>query len=585
MPEKSDFNNLSEKEQLERIRHSAAHIMADAVLFIFPDAKIAIGPSIDNGFYYDFDLPVSITPELLEKIEKKTKELIKAKLKFEKKIVTKEQARQIFKDQKYKLELIEELPENEEISTYTCGSFTDLCRGPHVESSAFIKANAVKLLSTAGAYWRGDEKNPMLQRIYGTAWKDRADLDAHLKKLKEIKERDHRVLGKSLDLFSLHPEAGAGLVYWTARGSRIRNQIEMFWKQAHYENGYELLYTPHVGKSWLWETSGHLGFYDENMYSPMQIDDENYYIKPMNCPFHILLYNDKGRSYRELPMRLAEMGTVYRYERSGVLHGLLRVRGFTQDDAHIICTPEQIEDEIIRVLKFSLYMWESFGFKDIKAYLATRPEKSVGEKEQWDKAALSLEKALESEKIPYEIDEGGGAFYGPKIDLKICDAIGREWQMTTIQFDFNLPERFDMSYIGPDGKKHRPYMVHRALLGSLERFFGVLIEHYKGAFPVWLMPEQAMVIPVGPENIEYSRTVFENLQRMGIRTVLNDKDDPLSPRVKEAQNLKIPYVFIIGHAEQEKGTVSLRLRHNKKLNDVDLDEAINMVLINIKNKD
>jgi threonyl-tRNA synthetase len=284
-------------------------------------------------------------------------------------------------------------------------------------------------------------------------------------------------------------------------------------------------------------------------------------------------------------MRLAEMGTVYRYERSGVLHGLLRVRGFTQDDAHIICTPEQIEDEIIRVLKFSLYMWESFGFKDIKAYLATRPEKSVGEKEQWDKAALSLEKALESEKIPYEIDEGGGAFYGPKIDLKICDAIGREWQMTTIQFDFNLPERFDMSYIGPDGKKHRPYMVHRALLGSLERFFGVLIEHYKGAFPVWLMPEQAMVIPVGPENIEYSRTVFENLQRMGIRTVLNDKDDPLSPRVKEAQNLKIPYVFIIGHAEQEKGTVSLRLRHNKKLNDVDLDEAINMVLINIKNKD
>lgn len=584
MSEPVDFSKLSEQEQMARIRHSAAHIMAEAVLQIYPDAKIAIGPAIENGFYYDFDLPESITPEVLDKIEKKTKDIIKAKVKFIKNVVTKDEAREIFKDQPYKLELIEELPEEEEISTYTCGSFVDLCRGPHVNNSKQIKANAVKLLSTAGAYWRGDEKRPMLQRIYGTAWKNRNELDAHLKMLKEIKERDHRVLGKDLDLFSLQPQAGAGLVYWHPRGARIRSEIESFWKAAHYDNGYELLYSPHVGKSWLWETSGHLGFYDENMYSPMKIDDENYYIKPMNCPFHILTYNNKGRSYRELPFRVAEMGTVYRYERSGVLHGLLRVRGFTQDDAHIICTPEQVEEEIIRVLKFSLYMWKSFGFKDVKAYLATRPEKSVGEQERWDQATKSLKSALEDEGMEYELDDGGGAFYGPKIDLKISDALGREWQMTTIQFDFNLPERFDMNYIGTDGQKHRPYMIHRALLGSLERFFGVLIEHYKGAFPVWLMPEQAMVIPVGKENHEYAAKIYDELKKKGFRVVFNDKDEPLSPRVKEAQNLKIPYVFILGHTEQEENTVSLRLRGNKKENGISIEDAIAMIVNDIDNK-
>lgn len=570
--------------RLDTVRHSTAHVMAAAVLEMFPEARIAIGPSIEEGFYYDFDLPRNLTPEDLKIIEDRMKDLIKQKLKFEREVVSRARALEIFSDQPYKTELISELPEDEEISTYTCGPFTDLCRGPHVQTTGQIKANAIKLLSIAGAYWRGDEKRPMLQRIYGTAWENMNDLSAYLKRLEEIKARDHRNLGRDLDLYSVHPEAGAGLVYWHPRGARVRHLVEEFWKKAHYDNGYELINTPHIGRAWLWETSGHLGFYNENMYSPIDIEGEQFYIKPMNCPFHIMIYKNSIRSYRELPIRYAELGTVYRYERSGVLHGLLRVRGFTQDDAHVICTPDQVEEEILKVLKFCMFMWDSFGFEQIKAYLATKPEKSVGTDEMWETAAQSLRSACDSMGMPYETDEGGGAFYGPKIDLKVRDALGREWQMSTIQFDFNLPERFDMSFVGADGRKHRPYMIHRALLGSLERFFGVLIEHYAGAFPTWLMPEQAAVIPVSAENLSYAEEILGSLRAMGIRASIDAREEPLGARIKSHQLLKVPFVFILGQKEAEAGTVSLRLRGNKQVNGISREEAFGMITQALESK-
>lgn len=488
--------------------------------------------------------------------------------------ISKEEGETLFQDQPYKLELLRDLPEGEEISIYKQNKFVDLCRGPHVESTKQLNPEAFKLLSVAGAYWRGKETNPMLQRIYGTAWSNPKELRVHLQHLEEIEKRDHRKLGKELDLFSTHEEAGPGLVYWHPMGGRVRQAIEDYWRKEHRKNGYELLFTPHVGKSWLWETSGHLDFYQEGMFSSMEVDENDYYVKPMNCPFHILIYNNDLRSYRDLPLRWAELGTVYRYERSGVLHGLLRVRGFTQDDAHIICTPTQIEEEILEVLRFSLRMWKAFGFSDSKAYLATKPEKSVGAEELWDQAGDSLKKAIEKEGLEYETDIGGGAFYGPKIDLKIKDALGREWQMTTIQFDFNLPERFDMTFVDSDGKEKRPYVVHRALLGSLERFFGVLVEHYGGAFPLWLAPVQGVIIPVAPPFNTYAQEITTLLQKEDFRVEADLSDQRMNAKIRQAQNRKIPYMFIIGEREEENRTVSIRPRKGKQQHGITLEELV-----------
>ena len=566
--------------------------MAQAVTTLFPGTKVAIGPSIENGFYYDFQFPAGtdnkppITAESLPAIEAEMKKLIDSRQDFIAVQVSREEALKRFADEPFKIELISDLSpkdisesepgdqdisENGPITIYENRDsegrllWFDLCRGPHVANSREIHSGAFKLMNIAGAYWRGDENRPMLTRIYGTAWENPKDLKAHLAFLEEVEKRDHRRLGKELDLFSVHEEAGAGLIYWHPAGGRIRVAIEDYWRKEHYRNGYEILYTPHIGKSWLWETSGHLGFYKSNMYSPMEIDNQDYIIKPMNCPFHIMIYNNSGRSYRELPLRWAELGTVYRYERSGVLHGLLRVRGFTQDDAHIICTPEQMEDEILEVLRFSLNIWHTFGFQDIKAYLATRPAESVGDPKQWDQALESLRKAINAEGLAYEIDEGGGAFYGPKIDLKIKDALGREWQMTTIQFDFNEPERFNMTYIDADGKQKRPYMVHRALLGSLERFFGVLIEHYGGAFPVWIAPEQIAVIPVAENFNDYVKKVTAELKALDLRVSAELDDSRLNAKIRDCQNRKIPYMLVAGERELNEGTVSIRLRDGRQL--------------------
>ncbi len=578
-------------EELYRIRHSAAHVMAQAVLEMFPEAKIAIGPPIENGFYYDFDLPRPLTPEDLEKIEARMREIIKGNHPFIRREVTPEEAREIFKDQPYKLELIEDilsrgtdeygnpLPEGERpvLTVYQHDTFVDLCRGPHVEHTGQIPVDAFKLLNVAGAYWRGDERRPMLQRIYGTAWKTAKDLRRYLNWLEEVKKRDHRRLGKDLDLFSIQPQLGAGLVLWHPKGGFIRHQIETFAREEHLKHGYQFVYTPHIGRSWLWETSGHLDFYKEYMYAPMEIDGQEYYIKPMNCPFHILIYKSRVRSYRELPLRFAEWGTVYRYERTGVLHGLMRVRGFTQDDAHIFCRPDQMPEEIDRVLQFSLHILRSFGFEEFEAYLSTKPEKAVGSDEMWQEAEAALEAALKRAGIPYEVDEGGGAFYGPKIDIKLKDALSRSWQCSTIQFDFNLPERFDLTYVGEDGREHRPYMIHRALLGSMERFFGVLIEHYGGAFPVWLMPTQVRVIPITDRHNAYAQNIVERLQEAGIRAEADLSDDRMNAKIRKAQLEKIPYMLIVGDAEVEKGTVSLRTRTGEKQNDIPLETFIERV--------
>jgi threonyl-tRNA synthetase len=570
----ADSKADAKEEKLHRIRHSMAHVMAEAVLQIFPEGKVAIGPAIENGFYYDFDLPRSLKEEDLEEITARMQEIIKKGLPFERQVISRDEALKRFADQPYKVELINELPEGEEISIYSQGGFTDLCRGPHVESTSRLNPQSFKLLSIAGAYWRGDEKRPMLQRIYGTAWTNPKDLRLYLQQLEELEKRDHRKVGRELDLFSTHEEAGPGLVYWHPKGARIRVAIEDFWRDEHRKNGYEFLFTPHVGKSWLWETSGHLDFYAEGMYPEMIMDKANYYAKPMNCPFHIMIYKTNKHSYRELPFRWAELGTVYRYEKSGTLHGLLRVRGFTQDDAHIFCTPGQVEDEILEVLRFSLHMLRSFGFKDIQAYLSTMPEKAVGDPEQWKLAEESLRKAIEAEGLEYEVDEGGGAFYGPKIDLKIKDALGRSWQLSTVQFDFNEPERFNMTYTDKSGAEKRPYMVHRALLGSLERFFGVLIEHYGGAFPVWLAPTQIMVIPVAAAFEEYADKVYKALKDAGFRVDLDDSDDRLNAKIRNAQQDKIPYMLILGEKEADAGAVSVRLRNGKQENGIPLNDFI-----------
>ena len=565
------------EEKLEKVRHSLSHVMAEAVLQMFPQAQIAIGPAIDNGFYYDFELPRALSSDDLEEISQRMKTIIHENKEFKRIVVSRDEARKMFAGQVYKLELIEAIPENEEVSLYNQGGFTDLCRGPHVASTKELNAESFKLLNTAGAYWRGKETNPMLTRIYATAWTNPKDLRLYLQKLEEIEKRDHRKLGKELDLFSFHEEAGPGLVYWHPRGARIRLAIENFWRDQHYANGYEMVQTPHVGKSWLWETSGHLDFYKASMYSPMEMDKADYYAKPMNCPFHIMIYQNTKHSYRELPFRWAELGTVYRYEKAGSLHGLLRVRGFTQDDAHIFCTPDQMESEIREVLRFSLFMLHSFGFEDISAYLSTRPEESVGDIDRWDAATESLRKAIIEQGLNYSVDEGGGAFYGPKIDLKIKDAIGREWQLSTIQFDFNLPDRFGMTFVDSDGVEKRPYMIHRALLGSIERFFGVLLEHYAGAFPPWLAPEQVCVIPVSEVFNSYSGEVFAALKQAGLRVYMDDGADRMNAKIRNAQNMKVPYMLVLGDREAQGKIVSVRYRDGRQVSGITVEEFIAFV--------
>jgi len=572
MSEKNEHKHGHDKDHLHRLRHSASHVMAQAVLEKFPEGKIAIGPPIENGFYYDFDLPRPLTPEDLKEIEDRMREIIAEGHDFVYQEVGEEEARDLFADQPYKLELIDDilsagtdeygepLEETAKLSIYRSGPFVDLCRGPHVSNTREINPSAIKLLNVAGAYWRGDERRPMLQRIYGTAWETGEQLEEYLWRQEEAARRDHRKLGRDLDLFSIQELGGPGLICWHPKGARIRRVIEDFWYQEHERAGYDIIFTPHIGKADLWTVSGHLDFYRESMYAPMDIEGQEYFIKPMNCPYQILVYKSRIRSYRELPLRWAELGTVYRYERSGVLHGLLRVRGFTIDDAHIICRPDQVEDEIAAVYDFSLRMLRAFGFEAFAIYLATRPEKFVGVIERWDQAQEALRRALEAQELPYEVDEGGGAFYGPKIDIKIKDALGREWQTTTIQFDFNLPERFGMTYVGEDGQEHQPYVVHRALLGSLERFFGALIEHYAGAFPVWLSPVQVVVIPIADRHVEYAHSVAGRLQAAGLRVEVDDSSERMQAKIRDAQMQKVPYMLVIGDREIDAGQVNLRLR-------------------------
>ena len=555
-----------------RMRHSAAHVMADAVVELFPEAKVGIGPPTDDGFYYDFQVDRPFTPEDLERIEAVMRDRIDSDFPFLRQVLSREEAKDVSSDQPFKLELIDEIPADEELSVYRHGSFTDLCQGPHVESTG--KISAFKLLSVAGAYWRGDEHRPMLQRIYGAAFESQEALDDHLHRLEEAAKRDHRRLGRELDLFSTHEELGPGLIVWHPKGGRVRTIVEDYWRELHYRHGYEVVYTPHVGRSRLWQTSGHLDFYSDNMYSPMDVDGQDYFMKPMNCPFHIMVYRSDLRSYRDLPMRLGELGTVYRYERSGVLHGLMRVRGFTQDDAHIFCTPDQVESEVMGILDLAFELLDTFGFEDRRIYLSTRPEKYVGDPELWDHAEKSLASALDAKGIAYGVDEGGGAFYGPKIDVMIRDAIGREWQCSTFQFDFNLPERFALTYESSDGERRQPYMVHRAILGSLERFLGVLIEHYNGAFPLWLAPVQAVVIPIADRHVEYANQVKERLTERGFRVNVDSRNERMNLKIRNAQTQKVPYMLVVGDREVENAAASVRLRSEENLGAMSLDDLL-----------
>jgi threonyl-tRNA synthetase len=564
-----DHNNERKKEQLGMMRHSAAHVMAEAVQALFPGAKFAIGPAIENGFYYDFDLPRALTPEDLPVIEARMREIIASDQPFTREEVAKEAARRLFAAQPYKLELIDEIPD-EKVSVYRQGSFTDLCRGPHVKSTGEI--GAFKLVSIAGAYWRGDEHRPMLQRVYGVAFETKSALDEYLTKVEEAARRDNRRLGVELDLFSVHEEAGPGLVHWHPKGAVIRRTIEEFWYAEHFKRGYDIVYTPHISKLGLWETSGHWEFYRENMYSPMEIDEQKYVIKPMNCIGHILIYKTKLRSYRDLPLRYAELGTVYRYERSGVLHGLSRVRGFTQDDAHIFCRFDQLEDEVAGVLELSRFMMDTFGFPKYHVYLATRPDKSPGDDQLWEEATATLKRAITRLGINYDLDPGGGAFYGPKIDIKLEDALGREWQGPTTQVDFNLPQRFDVTYIGEDSKEHLVAMVHRTVLGSMERFLASLIEHYAGAFPVWIAPLQVILVPVADRHLEYARKIEAELKSEGVRAKVDARPERMNLKIREAQLDKVPYMLVIGDRELSSSTVSVRLRSGEQLSAQSVDE-------------
>lgn len=562
---------------LSTIRHSASHVLAQAVQVLFPHVKLGIGPAIDDGFYYDFELPEPLSDNDLEKIEKEMNRIIQEKQTFKhfnlNQITTIEKLSQM--SQPYKLEIVADL-QLSDYSFYENGPFLDLCKGPHVSNTQEI--GVVKLLKVSGAYWKGSEKNKMLQRIYGTAFHTQEDLDTYLHRLEEAKKRDHRLLGKELDLFSITDEIGGGLVLWHPKGAMVRHIIETYWKETHLKNGYQLLYSPHVGKSTLWEISGHLENYHENMYSPMQVEDQHYYVKPMNCPFHIMAYKTSQRSYRQLPIRYAELGTVYRFERSGVLHGLFRVRGFTQDDAHIICTKEQVSSEINTVLEFCLNVLNTFGFAQIKVFISTKPkEKAVGDNTQWDIAQKALEESVKKLGISYEIDEGGGAFYGPKIDIKIEDAIGRQWQCSTIQFDFNLPERFDMTYINNKGEKERPIMIHRALMGSLERFFGVLVEHFAGKFPFWLAPVQVKVLTIHSSGETYAKELETQLQKAMIRTELDTSNEKIGYKIRQAVSEKVPYFIVIGKQEIETQTIALRTRDSQETRSLTVSQFLDEI--------
>lgn len=548
---------MNGEENLEKMRHSATHVMAEAVRSLFLGVKFGIGPAIEDGFYYDFELPRALTPEDLSAIENRMKEIIDADYPFMTEEVGKEEARQIFADQPYKLELIDELPDDR-VSIYKQGSFTDLCRGPHVASTSEIKA--FKLTHLAGAYWRGDENRPMLQRIYGVAFDSEAELEDYLARQAEAIKRDHRKLGKELDIFSIHDEIGPGLICWHPRGALIRQIIEDFWKTEHTKRGYDVVYTPHIAKLDLWKTSGHWDFYRDYLYSPIEVEGQQYILRPMNCLGHILIYKSQLRSYRDLPLRYAELGTVYRYERTGVLHGMARVRGFTQDDAHIFCRPDQIQAEVAGVLKLAQFMMSTFGFSDYELLLSTRPERYVGTVEMWDEGTKSLVNVLEELGLPYDIDPGEGVFYGPKIDIKLRDALGHAWQGPTIQVDFNLPQRFDVCYIGDDGAEHPAVMIHRTVLGSMERFVACLTEHYGGVFPVWLSPVQAMIIPIADRHIDYAQQIEKELEEQGVRSRVDERTERMNLKIREAQLQKIPYMLIVGDKEVASSSVSFRSR-------------------------
>ena len=566
---------------VEMRRHSAAHMMARAIMNLFENVQVDIGPATDEGFYYDFDLPHRISTEDFPKIEAEIARLIALDEPFVRKEVSADEAKQLLAGQQYKLErLADVVADGVAISTYTVGDYVEMCRGPHVEHAKQI--GVVKLIKVAGSYYRGDEKNKMLQRVYGIIAKDEAEMKEILERAEEAKRRDHRILGKQLKLFAINDTVGPGLAHWLPRGARVRVAIENYWRQKHYEAGYEVVYTPHVGKSNLWETSGHLSFYKDGMFPVMHVQEgegndayiQDYYVKPMNCPFHIQCYQFEKRSYRDLPIRYCELGTVYRYEKDGVRHGMFRVRGFTQDDAHIFCTPEQIVGEIKATVEFAKKMLGKFGFHDIQAYLSTKPAKAVGDPARWEQATQSLRDALDQEGMSYEVDEGGGAFYGPKIDMKIKDALGRPWQLGTVQFDFNLPERFHLTYVGDDGKEHQPYMVHRALLGSIERFFGILIEHYAGAFPLWLAPEQVRVLPISDKALDYAKKTQAALKAAGFRVEVDSSAEKLGAKIREATLMKVPYQVVVGPRDEANGTVSVRSRTDGDLGAMKLEDLV-----------
>ena len=568
--------------KLETLHHSLAHILAYAIQELYPETKFGIGPAIENGFYYDFDLKRSLAPEDLPKIEEKMREIIKRNFPFKKKKLHRSDLCRLFKGQPYKLELINELKE-EKLSIYESGDFVDLCAGPHIKSTKEIPVDSFKLTKIAGAYWRGSERNPMLTRVYGVAFETEKELKNHLLLQEEAEKRDHRVLGKILDLFSFDEEVGTGLPLWHPKGVILRKIIVDFLDKELTAQGYRQILTPHIGKLHLWKTSGHWDLYRENMYSPIKIDEEEYMLKPMNCPFHVKIYKSKIRSYRELPLYFAEMGTVYRYEKSGVLHGLTRVRGFTQDDAHIFCEPSQLSKEITKLLKTSFKILKTFGFKDYDIYLSTRPEKYAGTLKGWGKATNSLKYVLKTLKLKYQSDIGGGVFYGPKIDIKIKDSLGRPWQCTTIQIDFNLPERFNLNYIDKRGKKKKPLMIHRALLGSLERFIGVLLEHYAGLLPLWLAPVQVWIIPVGKRHIKYANYVNSQLTTYNLRTEVKDENETVSKKVREGEMQKIPYILVVGDKEIKTKSVRVRSK-NKDLGEMKLDEFIKRGIIEVEKR-
>jgi threonyl-tRNA synthetase len=596
---------MNEQEKMEIKRHSLSHILATAVLEMFPEAKFGVGPAIENGFYYDFDLPRTLIPEDLPLLEKKMKEIIGRNFPFEKEIIAREKAIELFQkaSQNYKVEILDGEANEAEVSVYRTGNFVDLCRGPHLDSTGEIDASSFKLTKTAGAYWRGDEKNKMLQRIYGIAFENKEKLKEFEEKQAEAEKRDHRKIGKELELFLIDQNVGQGLVMWQPKGAMLWRIIEDFWYKEHLRSGYQLVRTPHIGSRKLWETSGHWDFFNENMYPPLEVglsleesqkgvkseNKEEYLLKPMNCPFHVSIYNVRQRSYKELPLRWAECGTVYRYEKSGELSGLTRVRGFTQDDAHIICTQTQVEEELKRVIRFIQHIFKSFGFKEYKVYLSLRDPKDkkhyAGTDEGWDFAQGVLGKVAKEEKLDYVAEEGEAAFYGPKLDYKIKDCMGREWQCSTLQFDFNLPERFDMSYINEKGEKERPYMLHRALFGSFERFMGVLIEHYAGAFPVWFSPVQVKLLPVSSDkHMEYTQKIFDLLVEENIRVEIDDSNESIGKKIREAENEKVPYMLVLGDKEIESGAVAVRQKGSREITAVKTEEFITKLKQEIKDR-